>query len=424
MLKRVRFFLSATLIAVLLVSTLILFKPAPVKACPDPPPATLLSLYLRSDLIFTANLTGEKDGKILTDEEDYFYIEVIRNLKVSSVLKGKPERNFAFTEAEYRYKKTAEESTNETGIEYFPYGYKGNSKIKVDEKYLFFFKKDAETGQYALTDEVSGYKKLSDADLYIHKKRIDELKSIVKTKENQLEAITGWLIRLIEEPATRWDGVFDLNASFEAVEYDDEESEEMQPFVIDENFYSSTPEIARNLSDSQKEYISSIAFSSIQQEMSGGGFYYGLSNLVRHWDKSRLTMFAFSFLQTVDKSDAEKTKEIMEYLSNLLDDEELSELSSEYPVDDSSEKTEEIIEQETEVINESENKTEEVIEVAQNTEQNTETQIKTTEEAEPETKKLTPAQKREEILQKFINRYEYLLARGFPVENGEELAEN
>lgn len=426
MLKRVRFFFSANLVAVLLASALILSEPAPVKACPVPAPATLLALYLRSDLIFTADITSEKDGKILIDEEGYFNIEVLRNLKISSVLKGKPERNFVFTGSEYRNKKPAEETTDEMNFSYAPYEYKGYSKLKVGERYLFFFKKDSKTGQYVLTDSISGYKKLSDADLYIHKKRLNELKLIVKTKENQLEAITEWLVRLLEEPATRWDGVSDLRTSFEALEYEDKvDSEEKEPFVIDKDFNGSAPEIARQLSDSQKEYISSLVFSSIHQEMSGE-FYYGLGNIIKHWDKSRLAMYAFSLLQTADKSDAVKVEGMMRYISRLLDDEELFNMIADYPVEDASEQNEEVNEEETaETADESENPTEEVDESVSETEQINDIEIKKSVESEQKTPKLTLAQKREKVLQDFINRYEYLLARGFPVEveTEDELAE-
>lgn len=437
MLKRFRFFFSANLVAVLFISTLILSESAPVKACPPPVPSTLLALYLRSELIFVADVTDEKDGKILIDDENYYRVEVIRNLKVSSILKGKPPRNFQFTDSEYRDKKTAESPANNengTEIRLIRYGYEGGSRIKTGERYLFFFRKDIEANDFSLTDSISGYKKLSDADLFIHKRRIQELKSIVRTKENQLGAITQWLIRLIEEPSTRWDGVYDLNESFNSLESNDEsenedESETKKAFVIDENFNSYTPEIAQNLSDSQKEYISSLAFSSFQQEIDDNfsRYSYNLSDLVARWDKSRLVMYVFSFLQTADKSDALKVNAMMEYISGILNDDKLYEIVSDYPVvEDSPEKTEEITEEETaETADESENTTEEVAESVTETEQNNDVKTEKPAESEQKTPELTLAQKREKILQDFINRYEYLLARGFPVEveTEDELAE-
>src|SRR5688500_1471223 len=137
MLKRFRFLvISANLVAALFISTLILSKSEPVKACPPPVPKTLLELYLKSDLIFVADITDEKDGKLLIDDENYHRVEILRNLKVSSVLKGKPPRNFVYADSEYRDKKPVEpaaDDESELNYEYFHYGYKGYSKLKSSE---------------------------------------------------------------------------------------------------------------------------------------------------------------------------------------------------------------------------------------------------------------------------------------------------
>lgn len=423
MLKRVRFVFSAALVAVLSVSTLFLSKPVKIEACPVSPPDTLLKLYLKSDLIFVADVTKEKDGKILADEEDYFFVEVLKDLKISTVLKGKPKPDFVFKDTEYREKKSSEDSTDETTTGYFQTEYEAPLGIKTGERYLFFFKKDSdsETENYDLTDAASGYKKLDNAELKIYEKRIKELEKIVGKKKNQLEAVTEWLVSCVEEPATRWDGIFDLRASLQALEYE-EEADEKEPFSIDENFDSYTPEIAASLSDSQKERISGIVFSSIQQEISENSFYYSLSNLITYWDRARLAMYAYSFLQTADPNDAEKTRLIMEYISNVADDEKLSELASAFPIGDESEKTEEvIIEEKTETVTEQVGEVEEPTATIENTEQNTDVIIEKTESSE--NPKPTLSQKREKILQEFVSRYEHLLARGFQPEPEIELAE-
>ena len=443
MLNKIRFVFSLSLIAVLLVSTFILSSPARVAACPIPPPRTLLSLYLRSDVIFVADVTSEKDGKIVYDDENYLSVEIIRNLKVSSILKGTPKRNFVFTTTEYRDKNPSEDATGETEeVDIFRYGYKGASRIKSGERYLFFFTENSETKNYELTDYVSGYKKISDPDLAIYEKRIKELENIVEKKENQLGAITEWLVRCIEEPVTRWDGLFDLKDSVQALEYkdqDDEESNEKNPFVIDEDFYSSTPEIAESLSDSQKERISGIVYGSIQDEMLKNVFYYSLSSLIVNWDKPRLATYAYSFLQTADTTDAEKTKSIMEYIANVSGDDNLSGLASAFPVNDEPETTkepveektveQEIVEQETieektEIVSEPPAIVEQPAETVENVEKNQDVLVekpaaaKTSENPNP-----TLAQKREKILQEFTSRYEYLLVRNFKAEDETVLAE-
>ena len=447
MLKRFRFIVSANLVVVLFISTLILSNPVRVSACEDSPPATLLSLYFGSGLIVLADIKSVRDGKVISDESDYVYIEIERNLRVFSVLKGKTKSNLVFTQSEYRSKAPqTEESAEDPEVEiYYPYGYKNLSNLTVGERYLFFLRKNAETGQYELTDETSGAKKLSDYDLDIHKKRIKELKSIADKKENQLTELTEWIMRCIDDPATRWDGVISLNNSFESLEYSEEngetEEQDEEAFVIGKDFNDYTPKIAQSLTDQQKDHISGILFGSLQQnlfEKDTESFNYIFAHLVKRWDKMRLAIYAFSLLQTMDKSEADKTETLMNYISGILGDGKLYEITERYSTVDSEEETEENAERKTNV--ESSETTENeivktVVEENKQTSENIgENQVKVAEnqenptlaeqpKEEPSPEKLTPAQKREKSLRDFISRYEYLLVRGFPVESETEIAE-
>ncbi len=440
MLKHIRFYTSAAFVAVLLVFTLFLTIPVSINACEDSPPATLLSLYMSSDLIVVVNLTGEKDGKITADENDYYFVEINRNLRVSNVLKGKSRSSLVFTQTEFRYK-TGQTDEYETE-QYFPYGYKWHQKLQVGERYLIFLKRNAETKQYELTDEVSGAKKLNDYELSVHERRIEELASIIGKKENQLFALTEWILQNLEEEATRWDGVFMLNNSFEALEYGsyDEESEQPEkprnkPFVIDRNFNGYTPEIAENLTDSQKNRISSVLFGSLGHslfEKESDGFNYFFANVVKKWDKTRLAMYAFSILQTTEKTEFEKTKTAMNYLAAILGDEELYKIADRYPSAD----VQPEIEEQTEEIESSEIIENKAVELIVETDKQAENQpeIKQIEEnqakpeqsdeIQPETEELTEQQKREKVARDFTNRYEYLLARGFPAIESKEPVEN
>ena len=434
MFKRSRIFISAVLVAVLCVSTLILSNPLTARACPvDPPPATLLTLYLASDLIVVAEILSEKDGAVINDYADYFNLEVDRKLKPISTLKGTAPADFVFTKSEYRLKNNAPAESAEGDEEerrYTPYGYKGDSKLTAGEKYLFFFAKDSETGEYDLTDDVSGVKRLGDYDLEVHLKRLKELQSIQKLKKNQLEALTKWLIRCVEEPATRWDGVYDLRQSFDVLEYEKENAEEAEKpaekesraedFKLDENFSNrSAGAIAKNLTDKQKERLSNIAFSELQQDSSlieNDYFYYSLPGLVTRWDKTRFAMYAFGMLQSVDPNDAEKMRAAMRYLSDIVDDDELTEIAARFPT--SEEEAEEIqknaqsddAEKTVESVN---NLPEAPTTDAQNTENKTETPDQ---EALPKPKRLTAAEIRSNRLQEFVNRYQYLVANNFEVE--------
>jgi hypothetical protein len=416
MFKRSRFFTSAMLVAVLFASLFIFSNPS--RACPAPPPETLLALYLKSDLIVVAEIAAEKDGKITGDYESAFNVEVHRSLKVSAALKGKPPADFVYTRQEYRRKnepavESEPEPEGEETINFGFYGYKGYSELRKGERYLFFFTKNSDTGEYDLTDHVSGARKLNDYDLGVHKKRLKELQSIEKMKNDQMPALTAWLIRCIEEPSTRWDGLFTLNGSFASLEYSDEEAPEdgekaKAEIRFDADFDSNSPELAKNLTDSQKEYLSSLAFSQLQQTRSFAAnefVYYSLNGLVRRWDKPRLAMYSFGILQSVDKSDLKKTTKAMTYIADLLEDTELSEIAERFSTADSPADAETEDPGDTEpaqtVINSEE--------APQTIEDKSETPVLT------EPKKPTPAEIRETLLQDFIDRYQFLVANGFEV---------
>lgn len=410
MLKKFRVYVSILLITFLLLSPVLFSRQFSAKACPPPPPETLLSLFLRSDVIFVADITSEKDGETTVDEETYQYIDIVRNLNISKVLKGKTGRDFSFTQGEYRAKTSPEEVSTEDETEeysYNPYGYSDYSELTVGQRYLFFFIKSEETGVYVLADDTTGYRNLNDHDLGIFEDRIAELKNIIALKENQLELLTSWYLKCIEEPSTRWDGVMSLRSSFNALQYQDEEDKaEREKFVFNEEFSEYSPEIAESLSDSQKEFLSGILFSSLQQKMFESNtynYYNNLENIVKIWDKQRLVMFVFDIFQTADKSDVEKNKSTMRYIAWLVDDRELWDIFSRYEeAEDNSEVTE--TESDAATVSE-ETKIEPEIAVQ-------------TEEVRP-----TPDQIREQVLQDFTNRYYQLLARNFVEEVTEEIAQ-
>ena len=437
MFKRSRIFISAVLVVVLSVSALILSGPLPARACPvDPPPQTLLTLYLRSNLIVVAEIASEKDGETINEYPDYVHLRVNRQLKVLSTLKGTPPADMVFTKTEYRVKNKpqTDASDDEEDAVYTPYGYKGSWELLAGERYLFFFVKDPETGAYDLTDEVSGAKRLADRDLDVHLKRIKELQSIEKLKKNQLEAVTKWLIRCVEEPSTRWDGVFDLRRSFDALDYEeseraeksdaqesDEEASREPEFKLDEDFNSRHSAIAKNLSESQKQRLSNIAFSELQQNPSliehNYYFYYSLPGLATRWDKTRLAMYAFGILQSVDPNDAEKTHAAMSYLSDIVDDDGLTEIVERYPASDAAEEAAD--DEKTDAAETTAESADQP--AAPETAQNAAGKVETIEvKASPKAKKPTPAEIRQSVLRDFVDRYQFLLANGFEVDDEEE----
>lgn len=438
MTRKIRVHVCTLLIAFLISAPMLFTERFSAKACPVPQPETLFSLYLNSDLIVVADFTSRKDGEIIEEAEEYIFTEVMKNLTVHSVWKGKGERYFSFKDTEYREKNTNLRQTeiefNDMDRRYSRYGYPLYSDLTVGERYLFFFQKNAETGEYAIADDISGYRNLNDYELGVYERRIAELKTIIEKKENHLEAITEWLVKCLEEPSTRWDAVMSLQYSFNSLEYEgEEEKRERSEFVIDENFSEYRPEIAESLTDAQKEFISGIVFSELSQtifENDRMNLYYGADSLAKIWDKPRLAMFAYSIFQSVDKTDVRKTKSVMEYISSLTEDERMWQLVENY------EQAEKKIEVETGETGEEES----VSEVSSEGEA-TESQyggasgdIADTpgefENIAPQTGrsqtaevKFSPAEIRERIVLEFVDRYNALLVKNFADED-EEIARN
>ncbi len=336
-----RAFASVVVIFVLLCSVCILPETVSAKRCGAEIPDSLLTLYLESDLVVFASIKSEKVLKIAQEYEYGNYLDVEKSLEISDTLKGRDLDSVTFNISEFKSKNS--ENTAE-------YSEEGEVYPKVGDKALFFLSKNAETNFYELADYSSGMKKLGDAELDVYKKRIKELKQIVATKKKQLPKLTEWLVRLAEEPITRTEGVIDLEGSFTALQYAEEEQARIaeakenvspkEPILLDKNFRAdNTPEIAKLLTDSQKQRLSNLFLLSINEHLiklnaaSGEEEItsdYEIISLTKHWDKTYLAMTSFAFLQNTDSSNGRKVSYLMSVIAYFLDDEKLYEISGNY----------------------------------------------------------------------------------------------
>lgn len=317
------------------------------KRCPVRIPDSLLTLYLKSDLIVRGTISGEKFLK-KTHEYDYGYIfNAQKNLRVSKTLKGVHANSAAFVVSQYKPTKTAESGEPEAEENNF-------YSMNAGEEALFFLVKNEDENYYELADDSSGMKKLDAADLDVYAKRVGELNGIVKTKKNQIARLTEWLVQLIEEPLTRREGTLDLGKSFAALddksenEPDEEESPEepaeiKEPIVLDENFSTyNAPEIAELMTNSQKQRISNVFLNLIGEDLQkinrggdgedDGEIYpdYGLMNIVEHWDKTNPPMSAYAFLVNFADTNPRRVSYLMQIISGFLENEELNEIAGEY----------------------------------------------------------------------------------------------
>lgn len=351
-----RYFASALIVFVLLFSVCALPENISARSCPSEPPDSLLTLYLKSDLIVVASIESEKVLKMTSEYEYGSYFDVEKILDVSDTLKGSRKGQTAYVISQYEPKDSkiiGDESSKMASSE------ETDDFLSIGHKALFFLVKNAENNSYELADYGSAIKKLSDHDLSIYLKRIKELKKITEAKKNQLTRLTEWLVQLVEEPVTRDEGTSDLQASFMALEYERQESEEEtvvnkddkganaeeeaaveESVFPDKNFRAgNTSEIAKILIDSQKNRLSSVLSHSINIHLAKLNNIeneeeimpdYELIMLVGHWNKTYLAMNSYAVLQNSGNTNPRKTSYLLNLIAYLFNDEKLFSIVSNY----------------------------------------------------------------------------------------------
>lgn len=447
-----RFFISALLIAVLVGSFLLPLNTKPAYACPAEPAPTLLELYMGSDLVVVADviseeIVGKEEGADTGD-----WAEIKKNVDVVTVYKGTPPDDLAFNRSEYSTP-VMDESGAETGAK------ERWNALLPGNRYMLFLQKDKDSGEYQLAPSFSSFRKIEAANEKLYDQRLNELASILKAKKGQLPALTEWLVRLIEESETLYDGTADIRYSFQGLHYQgDEEAtdEERAPFALTEYASVNLPDIAESLTGSQKQRISAVLDRQLQEALSAGddaddsSIDYDLVNLVANWDLDQMTMRVNAMIQNSNPTDSKRINILMSFITYAVYDEELSTLSYSYretadtenlddmEVDETESEPEVVVETVTPVepapvLPPAAEVTETVVETLPVEQLNTDATVNVaeTEPDEPETPAeaeseppVDPAAtrlKREKLLtglvRKFNDRYQYLLAKGFKTDD-------
>ncbi len=338
MFRKSRFYISAMLAAVVLTALLITSN---VKACDDAP-QTLLSLFMNSDLVVLAKYEGSGEAKKVSEDEYGYSLEAGRNLAISKVFKGQndiQQVSFLFSDYVSTQQPTEPETASpETTLDetehYEPENYFDISKIKIGEHYLFFLSKDKETGEYRITDYSSGVKEVGDK-LEVYDKSLTELASIAASEENRYAKLTEWIVKSIEEPITRDDGMNDLSESIYGLNNQEEQPElkDKGPFVINEDYGVYTVGVAAKLSPTQISRVSAVLYPMLQEAWfteKPGYANYSVGVILGGFNKSRLAVYAHNSLQSVAKDDLERRTIIMEFLTTTVEDENLSKIYYEY----------------------------------------------------------------------------------------------
>lgn len=173
-------------------------------ACPlQAPPQPLRSLYKSSERVVVARV-GERE--VLKTVEGVASVRVA--LRVTESVKGPSEPRVLHLHHE-EYVGGGVENLNEGAR---PVSYSGRQPARLvrGERYLFFLEPRAAGGCCEVNDVSYGIKKLSDEDLKVYLGRLKELADITRRESEDRHALLEWLVRCAEEPATRWEGAYEL----------------------------------------------------------------------------------------------------------------------------------------------------------------------------------------------------------------------
>ena len=327
MLRKSRLYFSAVLSLLVLASLLLT---ANVKACEEPP-QTLLSLYMNSDLIVVAKFESESEP-VKANEDEYGYsLDTERKLVFTKIFKGQTDLK-SVSIPYSTYVPNPNQNTSETEEDIHEYeDYFDLTKIKIGGEYLFFLMRNKETGQYNVTDYVSGVRETG-KNLSFLEKNLSELEQIASAKENQYELLTEWIVKSIENGESREDGIMDLAESFSGLTYydEDEKFKGKGPFVVTEDGYGIyTVGVAKHLTPSQKQRVSAVLYPMLQEAWFAPEpkyVNYGISSILGGINKSRLALYAYNSMLSVGKGDFERRRIIGEFLADTVGDEEFSKL--------------------------------------------------------------------------------------------------
>ena len=199
---------------------------------------------------------------------------------------------------------------------------------------LVFMQRRGDVGasdRYDLLYGDTSAKHLSPADLQTYLQRIQELKEIAGKSDAAPSDIVEWLVRCAEDPVTRREGTFELNASARWEQYERVLAE--REAAAPGDLLSSLRRRARQellfalLTSEQKERLVNALLKSENLAVNGD---FELIELVRRFYDPRLLPFLLSYLHRFETTAPETLWQSLQTVAELLDDKTLVALSRHY----------------------------------------------------------------------------------------------
>lgn len=364
----IRSLISFAMVIVLLAATFISPVETHARRCGEKEPETLLSLYKRSSFIFIATFDRTEDGGLVEQGDDYSVHRELSYFTVSSSLKGETRKSFILEEKEYRY--SGEESSDSDGesetSEETPVAgpsdheedeeLYGRPKLKKDDTVILFLRKASEGEQLELVDYRDAIRKVKGEDLSTYEKRINELNVIFNSAGDKDKAVVEWLISLIDDPLTRWDGAYELLLGFYQLDWMKEEESRQAVEGKNENESSAEEEYEVDASERAEMEISSdrLRYARLITENHKQGLLnllvqelanaeqgedgkpssidegnYTLLGLVKRWGDKRLAGHLLDRLVAGGGERYEKYQ-LMDNIASILKNEDLTSLAEQF----------------------------------------------------------------------------------------------
>lgn len=282
-------------------------------------PRPLRMLYNESNLIVVARI-GESKPVEREGEARRFKT----TLHVSSFLKG---------------------TSNGSTVDLYHWSY-GDLKgpFVVGEEILLFLKASRpEPGRksrgYEVDDTQYGIKKVAGAELRAYLDRIEELSQVNRENGPVDAAIVEWLVRCAEDPATRWEGAYELVMSIDRHSDRKVDDDTKADSTASTSAESANAEEQPDLNDADEEPDFSALMTAEQKRRLMTALFQTeevqdrdlqLMELAQHWKEPRLTPFLIEQLHRLEAEPPRLAERLMDIIAAALNDKALVQLAEDY----------------------------------------------------------------------------------------------
>lgn len=231
-----------------------------------------------------------------------------------------------------------------------------DAEVKPGDRVLLFLNKDDDTGDPELADYRDGLKKMTQEKLSSYEPRIRELNEIFSHDDPSYSDLVAWIVRCAEDPQTRWEGTYELLRSFQTLDWraerakeadepktDMEKEQENEPAHYEpqppKKFDTGDENFAKAITEGQKLILTQTLLNRKRPDPKGradrnenAGLNLGdreLIEIVKHWGNAEVAADLLAQLRYYT-SDANLNSDLMESIASILADDDLNQVAAEY----------------------------------------------------------------------------------------------